>query len=242
MLKKAFITLGVLLLAGSLAAAVWTGWAGISGRSARAASAEDGCPPGYVKSLVLEPISSGEQGSLVVEQSCRPADEGVKTVVLEPLGPEEMRPSEYQPTETSPVVRGPSDSADYRCVVVLQPLEEGGAASLPVCGKGKIESVNDVSLNSLYLIAKFYDNTNYDSLLIEYYGQYPCSAGYSYGRPDLRVDGVDNRFASGRGFSSCDRITVYDGYNYTGPQYTCGPNCSTFYALNDAVSSWKVED
>ncbi len=241
MVKKALFVIAALLLAGGL------GWPVMTGKTIQAGNAnttESPCPPGFVESVVLEPIRSGEQGSEVVERSCRPADEAVEAIVLEPLSKEEAEALDrpYQPTETSPIVRGPSDSDEYRCVVVLKPLEEGGEASEPVCGKGRIEVVDGVSLQSLYLIAKFYDNTNYGSLLKEYYGQYPCSAGYSYGKPDLRVDGVDNRFASGQGFSSCDRITVYDWYDYTGPQYSCGPNCSTFGALNDEVSSWKIED
>lgn len=235
MLKKISLAMGVLLLAGILV------WAGIS-RVAAHSNTEDSCPPGYVESVVLDPIQPGEHGSQAVDKSCRPADEEVATAVLEPLSPEEMERPEYQPTETSPIVQGPSDSAEYRCVIVLTPLEEGGGASEPVCGKGRIESVDGVSLESLYLIAKFYDNANYGSLLIEYYGQYPCSAGYSYGRPDLRVDGVDNRFASGQGFSSCDLLTVYDLYNYQGPQYSCGPSCPSFYALNDEVSAWEIKD
>lgn len=238
MWKKVFIPIGALLLAGGLVGAVW-----MSGGSAQAGGAEEACPPGYVRFVVLEPLQPGEQGSKVVDQGCQPAAEDeVEAVVLEPLSPEELEKPEYQPTETSATVQGPSDSAGYRCVVVLKPLEEGGGASEPVCGYGRIESVDGIPLQSLYLIAKFYDNTDYRSLLREYYGQYPCSAGYSYGRPDLRVDGVDNRFASGQGFSSCDRITVFDWYNYTGPEYSCGPNCSTFGALNDEVSSWRITD
>lgn len=241
MLRKMLFVIGVLLVMGALV--------GAGTRYIQASSSdktEGDCPSGYVEveSVVLEPIQPGEQESKVVdvERHCQPADEEGTVVVLEPLSPEEMEVPEYRPTETSPIVRGPSDSAEYRCVVVLKPLEEGGGASEPVCGKGRIESVDGVSLDSLYLVAKFYDRTNYGSLLKEYYGQYPCSAGYSYGKPDLRVDGADNRFASGQGFSSCDLITVYDWYNYTGPQYSCGPNCPTFGALNDEVSSWKIED
>lgn len=239
MLRKALFVIGILLLVlGSLA-----GWAGMSRRTAQAVSGDD-CPPGYVRSAVLEPVQPGEQGSKVIERSCQPASEDAEAavVVLEPLRPEELEIREYQLTETSPIVRGPGDSTDYRCIVVLRPLEEGGGASEPICGSGQIGSVDGVPLESLYLIAKFYDNTNYGSLLIEYYGQYPCSAGYSYGKPDLRADGVDGRFASGQGFSGCDRLTVYDWYNYTGAEYTCGPNCSTFGALNDEVSAWKITD
>jgi hypothetical protein len=196
----------------------------------------------WVRQVVLEPIRPGEQSSKVISETlvARPSD--VEQVVLEPMHPEDLERPAYKPTETSPIVRGPSDSPEYRCVVVLKPLEEGGKASEPVCGRGLIESVNGVSLESSYLIAKFYDNTNYGDLLIEYYGAEPCSPTVSYGRPDLREDGVDNRFASGEGFSSCDLITVYDGYNYTGPEYSCGPRCWTFYALNDHVSSWEATD
>jgi hypothetical protein len=201
---------------------------------------EDGVS--WVSQVILAPIRPGETGSKVVSERlvARPSD--VEEVVLEPMRPEELERPAYEPTETSLLVRGPSDSSKYRCVVVLKPLEEGGKASEPVCGKGSIESVNGVALESLYLIAKFYNDTEYQGLLTEYYGQYPCSSGYSYGRPDLRDDAVDNEFASGEGFSSCDLITLHDWYNYTGPKYACGPNCEKLYALNDAVSSWKVTD
>lgn len=236
MLKKILFVIGFLLLAGGLA------WVGVSQAVAQSGGTEGPCPPGYVIQTVLDPILLGAQGSKTVELSCRPADEGVKTIVLEPLSPEDMERPEPQATGTSPIVRGPSDSAEYRCVVVLEPLEEGGKASQPVCGSGRIESADGVSLDSLYLIAKFYDDTSYGTLLTEYYGQYSCSAGYSYGQPDLRIDEVDNRFASGQGFSDCDLITVYDLYNYAEPMYTCGPNCPSFYALNDAVSSWEIKD
>ncbi len=161
--------------------------------------------------------------------------------ILTPLSPEELAVPELKPAGSSPVVRGPSDLAEYRCVVVLKPLEQGGGSTKPVCGRGRIEAVEGQSLESLYLIARFYDAPDYATPLIEYYGQYPCSAGYSYGRPNLAEDGVDNRFASGKGFSTCNLITVYDLYNYSGPSYACGPDCSTFHALNDAVSSWKIE-
>lgn len=164
----------------------------------------------------------------------------IQQVTLDPLRPEDATVPEPKPAGNSPIVQGPSDSPDYRCVVVLKPLEQGGGSTQPVCGKGRIEAVEAQSLESLYLIARFYDAPDYNTPLIEYYGPYPCSAGYSYGRPNLSEDGMDNRFASGRGFSTCNLLTVYDLYNYTGPSYACGPDCSTFYALNDEVSSWRI--
>lgn len=231
MWRKKWLIVGILILMGGLLAALTT---------VKAQEVERSCSPGANLVVLLDPILPGELGSKVVAQWCQEVAPEKGSVVLEPQRPEELEPPEYRPTETSPVVRGPSDSAAYRCVIVLKPLEEGGGASEPVCGRGRIESVGGVSLASLYLIAKFYDKTDYGSLLIEYYGQYPCSAGYSYGRPDLRVDGVDNRFASGQGFSTCNLVTVYDLYDYSGPSYACGPNCPTFHALNDAVSSWTI--
>jgi len=228
--------IGILLLAGGLIGAGLT-------RAARSEDVGD-CPPGYTRVVQIEPLQPGEKDSKTMDLGCQPIGK-VATVVLEPLSPEEARESTPQPTGISPIVRGPSDSPEYRCVVVLEPLREGETTSQalePVCGKGPITTVNGIALDSLYLIAKFYDNSNYGSVLIEYYGAYPCSQGYSYGRPDLRADGVDNRFASGQGFSSCDLITVYDLYDYREPKYSCGPDCPSFYALNDEVSSWKIQD
>ncbi|MBC7228499.1 MAG: hypothetical protein H5T61_14910 [Thermoflexales bacterium] len=229
--RKKWLLVGILLLVGGL-----LGTAAI----VRAQTTTGSCPPGAHLAVLLDPILPGEQASKVVAQWCEETAPEKTDVVLEPLRPEELEQPEYRPVETSPIVQGPSDSKEYRCVVVLKPLEEGGGASEPVCGRGRIETVDGVSLASLYLIAKFYDNTDYRSLLIEYYGAYPCSAGYSYGRPDLRTDGVDNRFASGQGFSTCNLVTVYDLYNYSGPSYACGPNCPTFHALNDVISSWTI--
>lgn len=139
MLRKVlFVIIGVLLLA-----AGGLGWAGVREAVARSSSTEGTpCPEGYYSFAVLDLIQPGQQGSKVVEQGCRPADEEVATVVLEAVSPKELERPEYQPTETSPIVRGPSDSPDYRCVVVLKPLEEGGGASEPVCGSGRIELEN----------------------------------------------------------------------------------------------------
>ncbi|MCS7178522.1 MAG: hypothetical protein RML46_05160 [Anaerolineae bacterium] len=228
---KKWLVIGILILAGILLAGFTI---------VRAQEVKGPCPPGTHLVVLLDPVLPGEQASPMIARRCEETAPENTVVVLEPLRPEELEQPAYRPTETSPIVQGPSDSPKSRCVVVLKPLEEGGGASEPVCGKGRIESVDGVPLSSLYLIARFYDNPNYGSPLIEYYGAYPCSAGYSYGRPDLRVDGVDNRFASGQGFSTCNLVTVYDFSDYDGPFYTWGPNCPTFHALNDAVSSWKI--
>jgi hypothetical protein len=142
------------------------------------------------------------------------------------------------------IVRGPSGETEYRCVVLLEPIQPGeqfSKASEPVCSRGSIDSINGVSLDSLYLIAKFYDRTDYRNLLVEYYGAPPCSPTISYGVTDLD-DSLDNKFASGRAYSNCDHIYVYDFNDYGEPIYSCGANCPSFYALNDEVSSWRTTD
>jgi len=152
----------------------------------------------------------------------------------------EVKP--YVPTERSETVRGPSQETAYRCVSYLEPLqpgEETSKESKMVCSTGTISSIDGKSLDSSFLIAKFYDNTNYGSLLIEYYGPSACSDSISYGKTTLPSD-LDNKFASGKVFSDCNLIYVYDFANYSGPSYSCGPNCSSFYALNNYVSSWRT--
>jgi len=170
-------------------------------------------------------------------------------VILEPtIRPEGwvVEPSESgdQGDAVNGIVRGPSGETEYRCVVLLEPIQPGeqfSKASEPVCSRGAIDSINGVSLDSSYLIAKFYDRTDYRNLLVEYYGASPCSPTASYGIPDL-PDNLDNKFASGRAYSDCDHIHVYDFNDYGGPSYPCGANCPTFYALNDEVSSWEATD
>jgi len=242
MLKKVPFVIGALLLVGI------TVGVGIRGAVARSSDAESPCPQGYVEIVGLDPIQPGEQGSKVVEHRCRPVGE-VESVELEPIRPGEegwsVEPELVDQGEAvNGIVRGPSGETGYRCVVLLEPIRPGeqfSKASKPVCSDGPIDTINGVSLASSYLIAKFYDWTNYRILLVEYYGPSACSPTISYGVADL-PDNLDDRFASGRAYSNCDHLYVYDFNNYSGPSYSCGANCSSFYALNDEVSSWRTTD
>jgi hypothetical protein len=242
MLKKALFVISALLLVGGLVTA------GMSRSVAQSGNTEDPCPPGEAEFVVLDPVLPGEQGSRIVERGCRPADEASE-VVLTPIQPGEdgwtVEPEVLDQGEAvNGIVRGPGDETAYRCVVLLEPVQPGeqfSKASEPVCSDGRIDTVNGVLLDSSYLIAKFYDRTNYTTLLVEYYGSSACSPTISYGVPDL-PDNLDNRFASGRAYSNCDHIYVYDFNNYGGPSYSCGANCPSFYALNDEVSSWRTTD
>lgn len=243
MLRTVLFAIGALLLAGVLVGA------GMRGAVVQEDSPERPCPPGYVEVVVLDPVLPGEQASRIVEHGCRPADEIPEPVVLEPIRPGdegwnvEPEPIE-QGEEVNGIVTGPSNETAHRCVVWLEPVRPGeqfSKASEPVCSDGPINTVSGVSLDSSYLIARFYDWTNYRVLLVEYYGPSACSPTTSYGVPDL-PDNLDNRFASGKAYSNCDHIYVYDFNNYSGPSYSCGANCSSFYALNDEVSSWRTTD
>lgn len=210
------------------------------------ARAQEGVSPEdcQVVKVVLEPIQPGETSSQVVETDC--ADEPAETVFLEPLQPDELIPPtiEDEGDLVNGIVHGPSTESGYRCVIFLEPIQPGqrfSEASEPVCSRGSIESVHGVSLSSSFLITRFYDNTNYGTLLVEYFGSSACSSTVSYGVASLPSN-LNNKFASGRAYSNCDHINVYDFSSYGDPSYACGANCSSFFALNDEVSSWTSSD
>ncbi len=238
MLRKTVYAAIVLLLAGGSAAGI------IWFRGASAQAAENGaCPPGYTSYAVLEPVQDATQSSKITDQGCKPI-ETAPQVFLNPIRPgdEGWEIEPYKPTEQSEIVQGPNVETVYRCVIFLEPIqpgEESSKASEPVCSAGEINTVDGHALDSSYLIAKFYDNTNYSALLVEYYGASACSSTISYGVTSL-PSSLDNRFVSGQSYSNCNRIYVYDFPNYVQPTYTCGPNCPSFYALNDNVSSWRT--
>jgi len=144
-------------------------------------------------------------------------------------------------TDQNQVVQGPSGKTVSRCVIFLEPIQPGetqSKASEPVCSTGKIDSVNGYSLAATYTIAKFYDYTNWNTLLVTYVGASPCSSTVSYGRTSLPSN-LDNKFASGSGYSSCSHIYVYSLPNYGGASISCY-SCATFDVLIDLVSSWRV--
>jgi hypothetical protein len=239
MLQKGLLAIGIIVLVGGLMAfAIPKVVAGNLGEDME-------CPPGYAQVVNLEPIQAGDSSSTTSNVSCEPIVQA-QVEFLEPIKPGdegwEIKP--YEPTEKSEVVFGPSQESVYRCVFFLEPIQPGeqeSKESEPVCSSGPIDSINGISLDSSYLIAKFYDNTNYGSLLVEYYGPSGCSASVSYGKTTLPSN-LDNKFASGSSYSGCNVIEVFDFTNYTGPTYSCGPNCFSFYALNDHVSSWRTGD
>lgn len=229
MWKRVLLIIGAIIMAGGLAIIVINS----------TVSADGIKPPNIIAPVAHEPESIDPGGfQEVFLEPIRPGDEGWNAWNEQP------DPFSDQGEAVNGFIKGTSDRAEYRCVVYLEPIKPGetsSKASDPVCTAGPIESINGISLDSSYLVAKFYNWTNYLYRLVEYYGGSPCSPSISYGVTDL-PDNLDNKFASGQAFSDCDHISVYDFNNYTGPSYYCGANCSSFYALNDDVSSWTVGD
>ncbi|MFO8037531.1 MAG: hypothetical protein R6U57_12990 [Anaerolineales bacterium] len=207
------------------------------------------CPPGYARVVSLEPIQPGERVSKATDLGCQP-HRSVELITLEPMSPEDIErykeaPSyEDQGEAVNGFVRGPSVESSCRCVFLLEPIQPGETFSNISgfeCGKGSISKINNVSLESQYLIAKFYNRPEHKSLLVEYYGASPCSPNISYGVSVL-PDNLAKKFASGKGFSNCDLIHTYNFNNFGGPSYSCGANCPSFYSLNNESRSWKVID
>ncbi|MFO7942685.1 MAG: hypothetical protein R6U51_00015 [Anaerolineales bacterium] len=214
MLKKVFLIVGAFLLASGLGVIMNSPTVLADGLYSLGSS-------GDVEKTFLEPIRPGDKGWNVEPDRFEDQGEAINGFV-----------------------KGSSAESTYRCVVYLEPIKPGetaSEASEPVCASGAINTIDGFSIDSSYLITKFYDRTNYRSLLIEYYGGSPCSPSIAYGVTDL-PDNLDNKFASGKAYSDCDHISVYDFNDYSGPSYSCGANCSSFYALNDEVSSWTAGD
>jgi len=130
--------------------------------------------------------------------------------------------------------------ANIICNVLLEPLQPGNTtSSILEFNCGFKSNLPDFEVNTTYLLASFFDKTNLEGVLIQYYGPSMCSSGISYGVGQVSSS-VDNRISSGSGYSGCNYVYVYDLPNYGGDSASCFANCSSFGALNDRVSSWKV--
>lgn len=92
---------------------------------------------------------------------------------------------------------------------------------------------------SSFLIARFYNYTNYGGLLAEYYAGAACSSTQSWSAPTLGSN--DNKFESARGYSNCDYLTAYEGTYFNGGYVFCAVPCASFYSFNNKISSWWIE-
>ncbi len=128
----------------------------------------------------------------------------------------------------------------YVCYVLLEPVRPGSSESKVLASECSQDSHKpSFDLHQQYLIARYFDDTNFKNVLIYYYGPALCSSDISYAVKSLE-EAYNNKFSSGSGYSGCNNISVFDLTSFGGDSYSCFANCSSFGALNDRVSSWKI--
>ena len=150
---------------------------------------------------------------------------------------------------TGPAVRGtvPAAAVPIGCYPTLAEAIEAGTG-------GEVDLSADVTVASLtqdllddagalaaadVLVGIEYDNTNYGGSSSSYFAPSPCNVS------NWEVSYVGNtwndRFESGKGFSSCDINVKFQNSQFGDPKITCTPNCSTYSGLRNQVSSlrWK---
>ncbi|MGX5696983.1 hypothetical protein ACWKWP_12350 [Agromyces soli] len=66
-----------------------------------------------------------------------------------------------------------------------------------------------------------------------------CSGGYSYGYTDLGSVGWNDRASSMYGYAGCS-TAIFENNNYTGAMLGYQSFASSFGALNDKASSWRL--
>ena len=128
------------------------------------------------------------------------------------------------------------------CFILLEPvsneIEDSPILEIQ-CGLSDHALNSKILVSGSYRIVRFYDNTNFDNLIINILGTTQCSSSSSYRVSSLSAD-LDNRISSANGYSGCNNISVYDRANYSGDSFFCQYSCSSFGSMNDRVSSWKV--
>ena len=113
-------------------------------------------------------------------------------------------------------------------------------ACLAMAGGADVEAAG-----GSYLMARFWDNKNFSSLLWEHYYEYICPQQPGHiGNVNLAMAGVDNRFESANayGYSGyCETTIMYKYVNLSGTSYRCGGGgCSDLGLLNNDVTSYKL--
>lgn len=153
---------------------------------------------------------------------------------LEPVGPGDVPGV----TETVSVPLGCFTSASEAIAVGT-----GGVVRIPddLAGDRLTQEILDefgAQAASSFLIGREYDNTNYVNLIYEAFAPGPCTAtsGWEVGYVG---DALNDRFESGKGFSNCNWNYKYEHSQFRGARLECNPNCSTYGALRNQVSSLK---
>jgi hypothetical protein len=129
------------------------------------------------------------------------------------------------------------------CIITLEPIQDGEQFSR-VQDRRCFDSVSSyqAALSAAnYKITDFYDWTDYVNLIATYLGPQPCSAGYSYGVPNVGSS-LNDRFESATTGAGCNNVTVFENANYGGARLPCNglSTCNTFGLLNNRVTSWTA--
>ncbi len=130
------------------------------------------------------------------------------------------------------------------CFILLEPVrehEEDSKVLEIICGLTKLELETKFQITTSYIVAKFYDDTNYNGLIVNFGGPERCSSSVAYSVSTMPAS-VNNRASSGSSYSGCYNIRVFDLTNFGGDSYACQDNCPSCGTLNERVSSWKISN
>ena len=98
----------------------------------------------------------------------------------------------------------------------------------------------DVPTGGDTLIGTEYNQVNFEGSTASWFAPRGC-ANTTWEVPFVGNDWND-RFASGRGFGTCDHNRKFQHSNFDGSSILCTPNCSTYGSLNNEVSSLRWRD
>jgi hypothetical protein len=92
--------------------------------------------------------------------------------------------------------------------------------------------------SSSVLIGTEWIETGFTSSSKSYFAASTCSDLLTW-EVGYVTDAWNDRFESGKGFGGCDRNRKFQHAQFAGSSLLCTPNCSSYGALNDEVSSLR---
>lgn len=91
-----------------------------------------------------------------------------------------------------------------------------------------------------FLIGKEWDDLSYSGAVNEYFASTGCAA--NTWQVSYVGDAWNDRFQSGKGFSSCDHNRKFEHADFGGAVLLCTSDCSNYGVLNNEVSSLRWKD
>jgi hypothetical protein len=95
-----------------------------------------------------------------------------------------------------------------------------------------------VSTSSSVAIGTEYNHTSYQGASNTYFASTTCSDTTTW-EVAYVGDAWNDTFESGKGFGGCDRNRKFKASQFDGDSILCTPNCSTYGALRNEVSSLR---